>query len=400
MSINSAPRVAQRHRAQRFVPYSVEKPSAPTVSVIVTCYNYGRFLLQSVGSALDQVGVTVDVIIVDDASSDDSLLIARELEAGDRRVQVLEHHFNRGAVQAFNHGLAVATGEFVVRLDADDLLTPGSLVRSTDLARAFPEVGLVYGHPLHFDSDDDHADQLPQPRTTPTAWSVWAGHDWLTDRCRTGVNVITSPEVLMRRSVVDVVGGQQNLAHAHDMEMWLRISAFSDVAYLHGADQAWHREHDASMTADLDPLLDDLKTRRDVFDTLFAGSAGSLPDSAELAALADTALANGALAKASQRLDSNTATDEEIEQFVAFARQMIVRLNSREVNFRTSHDDADRHPFATRIEDLEKWPALEARLRLAGQNTQTRPRFLMQRISRRLQSDRSWRRWHRDGVFE
>src|SRR5664279_5125758 len=109
--------------------------------------------------------------------------------------------------------------------------------------RSLPSVGLVYGHPLHF-----WGKHLPKARTTPSGWLHWRGLDWLRARCEAGNNVITSPEVLMRASVVARVGGQRDLAHTHDMEMWFRIAAFSDVVYILGADQAWHRVHEQSLS--------------------------------------------------------------------------------------------------------------------------------------------------------
>jgi GT2 family glycosyltransferase len=238
----------------------------PTVSVVIPCHNYARFLPQAVESVLSQACVEVDVVIVDDASTDASLDTAQRLASGHGRVAVLANGRNLGPVETFNRGLAQARGEFVVRLDADDLLTPGALQRAVAVLQAHPSVGLVYGHPIHFSGTE-----LPRPRTDVGGWLVWSGIDWLEARCRDGANVITSPEVLMRRSVLDVVGGQKPLAHTHDMELWLRIAAFSDVAYIVGADQAWHREHPASLSrAAGDPLVI-LAEIRMAFDTLFDG---------------------------------------------------------------------------------------------------------------------------------
>ena len=179
----------------------------------------------------------MDVVVVDDRSTDDSLAVARALAADHPAVRVLAHEINQGPVATFNDGLEFVSGEFLVRLDADDLLTPGSLARSAALARCYPSVGFVYGHPLHFTSEP------PAARLRVRSWTVWPGRHWLADRCRTGLNVISSPGVLMRTSVVQRVGGQQELLCAHDMEMWLRISAFADVARVNGPDQAWHRDH-------------------------------------------------------------------------------------------------------------------------------------------------------------
>ena len=80
----------------------------------------------------------------------------------------------------------------------------------------------------------------------------------------------------MRRSVVDKIGGQKHLTHTHDLEMWLRMSAFCDVAYIHGADQAWHREHAQSLSAQYNGIRD-LTERRDAFDALFVGRQEKFP---------------------------------------------------------------------------------------------------------------------------
>ena len=199
-----------------------------TVSVIIPCFNYARFLPTSVRSALSQTGVEVDVVIVDDASTDGAVDVARRLAAEHPAVRVLAHETNQGPATTFNDGLELASGEFLVRLDADDMLTPGALARATALARAYPSVGLVYGHPRHFDNEP------PPPRTAVRSWTVWPGRQWLADRCRNGLNVITAPEVVMRSSVVERVGGQQPLVYSHDLEMWMRIAAFSDVGRVDG----------------------------------------------------------------------------------------------------------------------------------------------------------------------
>lgn len=97
----------------------------PTVSVVIPCFNYARYVPEAVGSVLEQRGVVVDIIIVDDCSTDDSLAVARGLADEHPQVQVLANAVNAGPVATFNRGLAQARGEFLVRLDADDLLTPG-----------------------------------------------------------------------------------------------------------------------------------------------------------------------------------------------------------------------------------------------------------------------------------
>ncbi|MQW74784.1 oligosaccharide flippase family protein [Nocardioides sp. dk4132] len=355
--------VRGRHRAE-------EAPAR--VSVVVPCYNYARFLPEAVHSALHQEGAQVEVVIVDDASTDDSLAVARELAAGDPRVRVLAHPDNRGPVATFNDGLALATGEFLVRLDADDLLTPGSLVRSVALCRRHPEVGLVYGHPLHF------TDRRPPARSGPVTWTVWPGLAWLEDRCRSGVNVITSPEALMRMSVVQRVGGQRELAHTHDMEMWMRLAAYADVGYVGGADQAWHREHPASLstTAEAPLGLTILEERRAAFEMLFSTVAEEVPAAARLRTVARAALATEALRRASYEYDRRRAPARSVAPLQAFA--LATYLGARH---------------------LPQWRGLQRRVRAGQAWTRWRPWWLLHPVRRIVRDRAAARQWHRTGLY-
>lgn len=345
--------------------------TSATVTVVITCYNYERYLSQAVQSALSQSGVAVQVIVVDDASTDASLEVAKQLAAMDPRVEIIANEHNLGAVGAFNRGLDQATGEFLVRLDADDLLTPGSLDRSVALLRTFPSVGLVYGHPLHFSGE-----QLPPARTTARWWDVWSGRDWLAARCVDGTNVITSPETLMRRSVVSRVGGMRPLAHTHDMELWLRLSAHADVAYIGGADQAWHREHCASLSTKAEHPLTILAELRSAFQELFTALGSDYPGTEALHARARRAVSTQALEEASRQLDRGWTTDL-VDDLRAFAERTDPNITS-----------------------TSTWLQLDRR--------RSRPRTAVlnavsgaiPRVRRRVRSQIRLRRWHRSGVYE
>ena len=342
----------------------------PTVTVVIPCYNYAPYLSAAVGSALSQSGVHVDIVIVDDASSDDSLALARALAANDARITVLAHDRNAGPVQTFNDGLSAAQGEYLVRLDADDLLAPGSLARSVAVAQRYPSVGLVYGHPLEF-SDE----RPPTPRTRATSWTIWPGLQWLAGCCRSGLNVIKSPTVLMRTSVVNEVGGQQPLAHTHDMEMWLRMSAFSDVAYIHGVDQALVRAHALSLSRRFDTYRD-LIERRAAFEILFVGKAGQLKEAKRLKADALNAIAEQALEFASREIDSGRNNWELVDELISLARATV--------------------PNAERVRG---WSGLERRIVFGPLRATRHPRVFLDQIIRQWQATLRWRRWHRSGVF-
>ena len=352
---------------------AVDLQPAATVSVIIPCFNYARFLPSSVHSALSQGGVDVDVVIVDDASTDGALDVARRLASEHPAVKVLAHKTNQGPVATFNDGLALAHGEFLARLDADDMLTPGALARATALGRAYPSVGLVYGHPRHF------VDEPPPARKAIRSWTVWPGMEWLSNRCRNGLNVITAPEAVMRRSVVERVGGQQPLAYSHDMEMWMRMAAFSDVARVDGPDQAWHRVHGDSLTARLidETRVNDFYERAAAFDTLFGGLVGTIPQAQTLQPMARRAVARDALRTACHLLDRGRANDQIVANLSTLARELAP-------------------DYAT----LPEWRGLQRRVGLGMSRVQRRPWYLAAAVRRRVHDDIMKRRWARSGSYE
>jgi glycosyltransferase involved in cell wall biosynthesis len=137
------------------------------VSVVIPHYNYGEFLPVSVASALDQTGLDLEIIIVDDKSTDGSIEVARAVAAQDERITLVEHDHNLRHIRTYNDGLDRATGDYVVLLSADDALTHDSLTRSVALMERHPNVGLEYGSVEWFDGD------LPPVGGGRLRWQLW-----------------------------------------------------------------------------------------------------------------------------------------------------------------------------------------------------------------------------------
>lgn len=313
---------AQRTGGRVSEPRHLKKTTG--VSVVIPCYNYGRFLRQCVNSVLrDQPGVNVEVIIVDDKSTDDSLNVARQIELEHpRKVQVISNETNLGHIATYNRGLDAATAPYVLLLSADDLVTPRALTRAAELLEAEPNVGMVYGRAIEFHG------KVPPSRTDGTFWIIWRGADWLRHRCRSGYNVIASPEVVMRTSVLRATGGyRSDLPHAGDFEMWLRTSAVSDVGFLAGVDQAYHRSHGRNMNRTMFQSgsergqFIDLKQRWQSFQTVFAGVGQGLADGAHLQEIARRTMARQALEHINYAY-ARGFTDFPIEDFEEFAKEI------------------------------------------------------------------------------
>jgi len=262
--------------------------------------------------------VAVRLLVIDDASCDDTAQIGEELAATDRRIEFLRHKTNKGHIATYNEGLiGWSTGKYTVLLSADDMLAPGSLSRAVRIMDSDEKIGMVYGRAIHFEQEAE----LPTIFTAERGHVRFAGADWLKARCKAGYNVISSPEVVVRRSVQHTVGGYRpELPHAGDLEMWLRIAAVSDIAYVRGLPQAFYRVHRASMfRTQYQTGLLDLHQRKAAFDSFFlhhrnVGAGKPLCD------WANRALAREALWDACRAYDHNRVNEAHILELTEFAR--------------------------------------------------------------------------------
>jgi glycosyltransferase involved in cell wall biosynthesis len=340
------------------------------VDVVVPCYNYGHFLTPCVQSVLAQEGVDVRVLIVDDGSVDQSAEIARSLAEQDARVNVIALSKNVGMIPAVNHGIDQTTGEYFVKLDADDLLPQGSLKRSIELLERYPNVGFVYGRPRHFTGS------VPKQRGGRPRWAIWPGADWFALRCRLGVNCISQPEVVIRRSALREIGGYNaRLPHTSDVEMWLRLATISDVGRINGIDQGYYRVHPNSMQRTVNAgVLTDLAGRRDAFFSAFAHADDRLRDAAELETTVRRKLAAEALDEACRLRDRDKVDPKLEEKLVEFATK--------------TYDAAS---------NLPEWTGLQKR-RQRGRQSRWTPRSLMAATIRRGRYEIAHFRWLRTGV--
>jgi glycosyltransferase involved in cell wall biosynthesis len=352
---------------------SNEERAMTSVSVVIPCYNYGHFLPDAIGSALDhQDGLDVRVLVIDDASTDGSADVAREIAAARRGVEVVAHRANRGHIATYNEGLLEwADGDYTVLLSADDRLTPGALRRAADLLEAHPRVGFSYGHPLHVRDGTP----LPPARTTVRGWSVWSGSWWLNRRFRDSHNCISSPEVVVRTSLQRQVGGYDPaLPHTGDIEMWLRLAAHADVGYVRGVDQAYYRVHGNNMTRYRTELVD-LRQRRLAYESVLARCAGRLPEAARLSDVVHRRLAAEALWSAARAYDRGRTDQAPVDELISFA--------------------LDCWPDAKK---LPVYQGLRMRQRIGPRVMPYLQPFVLSAVARKAENWWWWRTWARRGV--
>ena len=214
--------------------------SSLRVSVVITCYNYGRFLDEAIRSVLGQSQDALEVIVVDDGSQDDSVVVAR------RHPVVLLEQANQGVCAARNLGGRAARGEYLLFLDADDVLEPGHVAACVAaLDKAPREVAYAYTGMRYFGQEEGELAGRPFARET------------LIER-----NFVHA-SALMRREVFLEVGGFNDAWRdgLEDYELWIRMLACGYHGQLVEGVMLGYRRHGPSRNAISDRGLKAIRWR-------------------------------------------------------------------------------------------------------------------------------------------
>jgi glycosyltransferase involved in cell wall biosynthesis len=255
-----------------------------SVDVIVPCYGYAHFLNQCVVSVLTQARVDIRVLVIDDASPDNTAEIATGLARRDSRVMYLRHAKNQGHIATYNKGIERASADYYLLLSADDYLLPGVLGRAADIMDRHPEVGFVFGRAVELTEPD--TTQLSPPIPTmrdEDDIAIFTGRRFI--QMSGARNIVPTPTAVVRTVLQKHVGGYlAELPHTGDMEMWLRLAAHSSVGAI-GAPQAVYRKHSGNMSLPYSHVhnrMSELHQHKLAIERFFERCSPILPDSAEL----------------------------------------------------------------------------------------------------------------------
>lgn len=193
--------------------------SPPRVSVVIPCFNQARYLRVAIDSALAQNHSNLEVVVVDDGSTDDTPAVIASYGSSIRGIR----QQNAGLSAARNAGIAHSTGQFVVLLDSDDALLPTCVESRTKFLEADEGVGLVSGYYREIDADGNVLERIPELRRLASM-----PHLYQTVRRNWGPPVGWT----IRRSALDECGGfDPVLRSCEDWDVLIRISARWRIAY-------------------------------------------------------------------------------------------------------------------------------------------------------------------------
>jgi glycosyltransferase involved in cell wall biosynthesis len=208
----------------------------PRVSVYMPVYNGARYLADCLDSILDQTFRDFEVVAVDDGSKDDSFEILSAYATRDPRIRVLRHDVNQGHHQTSNDALAACRGEYLARMDQDDLWLRRRLEASVHHLDTHPETGLLSTAYARFRPDGRRTERRPpRPHTKIRAHQAFG-------------NIICHPSVTLRADLAET--GElhyRDLPGPQDYDLWSRLLPHTQ-AYTLSEPLVLYREHDASMT--------------------------------------------------------------------------------------------------------------------------------------------------------
>jgi len=232
LETGSAPKKANQPKA--------EKP-APKVSIVIPVYNREKYLGIAVRSVLDQTFTDLELIIVDDGSTDGSLTIAEQFAKEDDRVRVLSNPINKGAAHALKKGFEAARGEYVGQVDSDDRLEMRAVELTTKVLNEDSLCGMVYTN--YVDIDNNGRKFRPGRRCS----IPYSREKLLT-------NFMTFHFRLIRTSVYKQAGGfDVQFNRIEDYDLCLRISEIANIQKIN--DYLYqHRVHLDSLQSNMDDL--------------------------------------------------------------------------------------------------------------------------------------------------
>lgn len=269
----------------------------PRIDVVIPCYNAGPYLSQCVRSALSQDVDDLRVVIIDNASTDDSVEVARSLAADDSRIEVVCHTNNLGPQASFNEGVDLARGDYLMILCADDLLTKGSLRRATEVLEGNPDAVFALGTDLKLVDGDEFVEP-----GEADGWRVTEGTRFIEDCCRHSGFSLALGAVLVRTSAQRKAGHYRAwLPYTDDLEMALRLARLGPVVEFDGA-LGVRREHPRQLSVvSFSGERTQIKERMAAFDSFFGLEGRDVPHASRLHGIARRRIAEVAIRFAARR---------------------------------------------------------------------------------------------------
>lgn len=198
------------------------------VSIICTCFNHEKHVIATLESVWSQSHNNIEIIIIDDASTDNSVALIDDWIKNKPTIQFLKNSFNLGITKSFNKAAKLATGEFLFDLATDDILYPDAiekLVNKFNIS-SYKKLGLVYANLENINEEGAHiSNYFKKSESDRPTGTIFKN---IIDTGKT----ICSPTALIAKKAFDFLNGyDENLAY-EDLDFWIRLARKFEIDYV------------------------------------------------------------------------------------------------------------------------------------------------------------------------
>ena len=192
----------------------------PLVSVIMSVHNGAKYLKPSIESILNQTFQDFEFLITDDGSTDNSVEIIRKYSQQDSRIILCINEEKIGLPKSLNNMISICKGEYLLRMDADDIAFLDRIQKQVDLVLLNRDLDVVYGDTLLIDINGDEICKAWRPKTDMVL--KWMPY----------YSFIGHPTVILKKSKIIEVGGyNEKFLRAQDWELWNRMISNNSIFY-------------------------------------------------------------------------------------------------------------------------------------------------------------------------
>ncbi len=193
---------------------------SPIVSVVLPVYNGEKFLSEAIESVLNQTFGDFELVIINDGSTDSSLSIIQNFMSEDTRIKLIDRE-NKGLVTSLNEGIAIAKGQYIARMDADDICLPTRLSEQVSFLEKHPTVAVLGTQATMI---DENGLKIGSVRTLKYNYLI-KGFCFFS-------SPFIHPSVMLNRHILsNHLYYSSEYLHAEDYELWSRISLLNEMKF-------------------------------------------------------------------------------------------------------------------------------------------------------------------------
>lgn len=204
----------------------------PLVTVICNCYNHEKFVTQALNSVLDQTYKNIELIVLNNGSTDGSLRKIQDFTARHPEVKLMDFPATLPHTQAFNRAFEQANGSYLMDLSADDVLLPNCIRDLADCFKQQPDsVALVFGNAFHIDENGNRQGSFFETDTQHKVKDRGLFHTDYARLLNSGL-VMCSVSALFSRRHFELLNGYNEALFFEDLDYWLRAAYSYEIKFV------------------------------------------------------------------------------------------------------------------------------------------------------------------------